>query len=148
MPEGGAGAAATLKIRTQRMLLAIAAVVETLAGLGLILMPDAMIQLLLGGRTDDVGLMIGRVTGVGMLALGVACWGARADSGSAARAGTVAAIALYNAGAGGLLVLFAVTGQASGLVVWSVGLFHLALAAGFVASQRRLSASSAAKSGS
>jgi hypothetical protein len=134
-------------MQMQRMLLAIAAMAETLAGLALILVPDFTIRLLLGGRPDDVGLMVGRVLGVGMLALGVACWGARADSGGAARAGTVGAITLYNAGVGLLLVLFAVTGQASGLVVWIVGLFHLALAAGFLASQRRLGASSATTSG-
>jgi hypothetical protein len=147
MPVNGAGVAATRKMRTQRMLLAIAAVAETLVGLALILLPDVTIRLLLGGRTDDVGLMIGRVTGVGMLALGVACWGARADSSGAAQAGTLGAITLYNAGAGVLLVLFAATGQASGLVVWSVGLFHVALAAGFLASQRHLGASSATSSG-
>jgi hypothetical protein len=82
-----------------------------------------------------------------MLTLGVACWGARADSRGAARAGTLWAITLYNGGVGVLLVLFGVTGQASGLVMWSVGLFHLALAAGFLATQRRLSAGAAAKSG-
>jgi hypothetical protein len=137
MLVSGAGVASTRKMRMQRMFLAIAVVMETLGGLGLIFTPDATIRLLLGGRTDDVGLMMGRVAGVGMRALGVACWGARADSGGAARAGTVQAITFYNAGAGVLLVLFAVTGQATGLVVWSVGLIHLALAAGFLAAQRR-----------
>ena len=147
MLVGGAGTATTLQMRTQCMLLAIAAVVEAVAGLAFILTPSATLRLLLGGELDDVGLMIGRLMGVGMLALGVACWGAWTDSGGAARAGTVAAITLYNAGSGLLLVLFAVTGQASGLGVWSGGLFHLALAAGFLASQRRLGASPAAKSG-
>ena len=133
-----ADVAETRKMRMQRMLLAIAAVMETLAGLGLILAPDATMQLLFGGRPDGVGMMMGRVAGVALLALGVACWGARADSGGEARAGTVGAITLYNGGAGVLLVLFAITGQAAGLGVWSAGLFHLALAAGFLASQRRL----------
>ena len=147
MLVSGADVAATRKMRMQRMLLAIAAVAEILAGLALILLPDATMQLLFGGRPDGVGMMMGRVAGVALLALGVACWGARADSGGAARAGTVGAITLYNAGGGVLLILFAVTGQASGLVVWGVGLLHLALAAGFLASQRRLGASSAARSG-
>ena len=138
MLVSGADVAETRKMRLQRMLLAIAAVIETLAGLGLILMPDATMQLLFGGRPDGVGMMMGRVAGVALLALGVACWGARGDSGGEARAVTVRAITLYNAGAGALLVLFAITGQAAGLGAWSAGLFHLALAAGFLASQRRL----------
>ena len=134
----GADVAATPKMRMQRMLLATAAVVEAVAGLGLILLPDATMQLLFGGRPDSVGMMMGRVAGVALLAIGVACWGARADSGGEARAGTVWAITLYNAGAGVILVLFAVTGQAAGLGVWSAALLHLALAAGFLVSQRRL----------
>ena len=138
MLVSGADVAETRKMRLQRMLLAIAAVIETLAGLGLILMPDATMQLLFGGRPDGVGMMMGRVAGVALLALGVACWGARGDSGGEARVVTVRAITLYNAGAGALLVLFAITGQAAGLGAWSAGLFHLALAAGFLASQRRL----------
>jgi hypothetical protein len=147
MPVSGAGVAMTQKMQMQRMLLSIAAVAETLAGLALVLMPDVTIRLLLGGQTDGVGLMIGRVTGVLMLALGVACWGARADLGGAARAGTIRAITLYNAGAGILLVLFAVTGEASGLVVWCVGLLHLALAVGFLVAQRQPGASSVTDSG-
>ena len=147
MPGSSADVAPAPKMRMQRILLAIAAAVETLTGLVLIPAPDATIRLLLGRQPDGVGLMIGRVAGVAVLAVGVACWGARADSGGAARVGTVGAITLYNAGAGLLLVRFALTGQASGPVVWSAGLFHLALAAGFLASQRRLGASSATKSG-
>jgi hypothetical protein len=138
MLVGGADVAETRKMRMQRMLLAVAAAAEALAGLGLVLAPDSTMQFLFGGRTDGVGLMMGRVTGVAFLALGVACWGARGDSGGEARVGTVRAITLYNAGAGILLVLFIITGQASGLGVWSAALLHLALAAGFLASQRRL----------
>ena len=137
MLVSGAHVAPTGKMRMQRMLLAIAAVMETLAGLGLMLTPDATMQLLFGGRPDGVGMMMGRVAGVALLAIGVACWGARADSGGAARVGTVWAITLYNAGAGGLLVLFAISGQAAGLGVWSTAVFHLALAAGFLVSKRR-----------
>jgi hypothetical protein len=127
--------AATRKLQVQRMLLRIAAVVEILAGLVLILLPGPTIRLLLGAPPDVVGLMVGRIAGVALLALGVACWGARSDAGGAARVGTVGAITLYNLGVGGLLVLFALTGEASGLGVWSAGLFHLVLAAGFLFSQ-------------
>jgi hypothetical protein len=95
---------------------------------------------------DRVGLMIGRVAGVALLALGISCWSVRTDSGGAAVAGTRAGITFYNAGAGVLLVLYAVTGQASGFVVWGVGAFHLALAAGLAASLRRGKEISAPKS--
>jgi hypothetical protein len=71
-----------------------------------------------------------------LLALVMACWGARTDSGGPARAGTLGAITLYNAGVGTLFVLFAVTGQATGLVVWGAGPVHLLVAGAFVAALR------------
>jgi hypothetical protein len=118
------------------MLLTTAALIETLTGLALVLAPGVTIALLFGAAADNVGLMIGRVAGVALLALGIACWGAGRDAGGAARAGTLGAITLYNVGAGVLLILFAVTGQAYGFVVWGVGLLHLAVAAGLAASLR------------
>jgi hypothetical protein len=129
----------------QRQLLTIAAVIEWLAGLGLILAPGAAAALLLGAEPDSVGLMIGRVAGVALLALGIACWGARTDAGGAARSGTLIAITLYNAGAGLLLVVFAATGKAGGVMVWIAGVLHLGLAAGFAASLRHRGETSPAK---
>jgi hypothetical protein len=120
-----------------RQLLVIATLVEGGAGLALLLVPGTTATLLLGAGPDSVGLMIGRLTGMALLVLGIACWGARTNSGGAARLGTLKAITLYNAGAGLLLVGFAAIGEASGPVVWGVGALHLALAAGFVASSRR-----------
>ena len=122
---------------TPGQLLTIAAVVELLAGLALLVAPGPAASLLLGAALETVGVMVGRVAGVALLALGVACWGGRTDAGGAARSGTLRAITLYNAGAGLLLVGFAATGEARGAVVWTAGVLHLVLAAAFVASVRR-----------
>ena len=67
-----ADVAETRRMRTQRTLLAIATVAETVAGVGLILTPDTTMQILFGGRPDGVGLVMGRVAGAALLALGVA----------------------------------------------------------------------------
>jgi hypothetical protein len=80
---------------------------------------------------------MGRISGTALLCLGIACWWARADAGGAARNGTLKAITLYNAGAGLLLVAFAATGKAGGLVTGSAGILHCGLAAAFVVSQWR-----------
>ena len=120
-------------VQSDRQLLWIAAVVESLTGLALSLAPGGAVALLLGTKPDTVGLKVSRVLGAALLALGVSCWGARTDSGGAARTGTLRAITLYNVGAGLLLVTFAATGRARGLVAGSVGVFHLGLAAGFAA---------------
>ena len=121
----------------QGRLLMVAAMVESLAGLALILVPGAAAALLLGAEPDSVGLMIGRVGGFGLLSLGIACWGARTDKGGAARTGTLAAITLYNFGAGILLAVFAATGKAQGIAVWGAAVLHLLLALGFAFSLRR-----------
>ena len=75
-------------------LLAVAAAVECLAGLAFVLFPAIPIALLLDTEPGSTALMIGRVSGVALLALGVACTGAaRAVEGSA-RTWTVIAITL------------------------------------------------------
>ncbi len=60
----------------KNILLGITAVVEWLAGLAMIAAPGATITLLLGAPPDNVGLMVGRVLGLAVLSLGIACWGA------------------------------------------------------------------------
>ncbi len=120
---------------TQQWLLIAAAVVEWLAGLALMATPNVAVTLLLGAPLDGVGGMVGKVAGVALFGLGISCWGASKDSSDTARSGALWAITFYNAGAG-LLILFAVTGAARGIVVWGGGALHLGLATGFVASYR------------
>ncbi len=131
----------------QRQLLTIAAAVESLAGLALILAPEVAVGVLLRAKPNVAGVMLGRVCGVALVALGITFWGARTDSGSAARSGTLKAITFYNAAAGLLLVLFAAIGKTGGIVLWSFGVFHLALAAAVTISFRRPKDTSSTKLG-
>jgi len=132
---------------TQRHFLTIAALTECLAGLALIVTPHVGATLLLGAELGAVGSMFGRIAGVALLALGIACWGARADPGGAAQRGTLRAITTYNTGAGLLLIAFGATGTAYGVAVWIAGILHLALAAGFAASMWPLLPASTTQSG-
>ena len=64
--------------------------------------------------------MIGRVGGAGLLAIGVACWFARDDSGSRAQHGLLWAMLVYNVGACAVLA-FAGSASASstaGIALW------------------------------
>jgi hypothetical protein len=70
------------------------------------------------------------------LAIALSCWGAGQDRGGRARAATVGAITLYNAGGGVFIAVFAATGRASSFAAWVVAALHLALAAAFVAAPR------------
>jgi hypothetical protein len=114
-----------------RRLLILAAVVEGVAGLTLLLAPTIAIALLLQPESHDAAQMIARVAGVALLSLGVACTGAARDVASIARSWTITAITIYNGGVGLLLVVFAVSGTALGPLVWFAGLFHVGLALAF-----------------
>ena len=76
-------------------LLAVAAAVECLAGLAFVLFPAIPIALLLDTEPGSTALMIGRVSGVALLALGVACTGAARAVAGSARTWTVIAITLF-----------------------------------------------------
>jgi hypothetical protein len=112
-------------------LLMFAAVLEGFAGTVLILAPGVVIALLFGAQPDASSSMIGRLAGVALLSLGVACWSARADEAGTARSGTVRGITLYNAGAGLLLLDVAMSWSRAGVVTWIAGILHLGLAAAF-----------------
>jgi hypothetical protein len=78
-------------------LLKLTAILETATGLALIVVPSVVVWLLLGSPLDtSAAVMLGRVAGAALLALGVACWLARDDTQSRAARGLVAAMLLYN----------------------------------------------------
>jgi hypothetical protein len=54
--------------------LAFAALAEAATGLALVVAPSLVAQLLLGTELSGVAIAVGRVAGISLLALGVACW--------------------------------------------------------------------------
>jgi hypothetical protein len=114
----------------------ICAVLESLAGVTLVLAPRAGVALLLGAELNRVGLLVGRIGGVALMALGIACWAAKSATDSAGRLGTLRAITFYNFGAGLLLLVSATIGMFHGFVLWSTGVLHLGLAVGLVATRK------------
>jgi hypothetical protein len=55
-------------------LLAIAAIAEVATGLGLLVVPSLVGSLLLGAELTGVAIPVARVTGIALIALGIACW--------------------------------------------------------------------------
>jgi len=115
----------------QRTLLTLAAVVEGVTGIALVTLPLPTLSVLLGIRPGEDGSMVGRIAGVALFSLGVACWGARPQVGSAAVNATLNPMILYNAGAGSLLVAYFVAGKLGGAIGLVVGILHLAVAVAF-----------------
>ena len=54
--------------------LIFAAVAEAATGLALLIVPSLVGQLLLGEELTGVAVSVGRVSGVALIALGIACW--------------------------------------------------------------------------
>ena len=57
-----------------KKVLALAAVAEIATGVALILFPLLVVRLLLGAEPTGLAIPIARVTGIALLALGIACW--------------------------------------------------------------------------
>ena len=112
-----------------RLLLKVTALLEAATGLGFVAMPSVVVQLLLGAPLDSsAATMLGRVAGVALLALAVACWLARDDTYSPAARGLVAAMFLYNVAVAALLVFAGVGLGLRGIALWPAVILHAAMA--------------------
>jgi hypothetical protein len=61
-------------------LLVLATVLEAATGLALMIDPSLVVRLLLGEVVSGPGMALGRITGIALLSLGLACWpGAKAS---------------------------------------------------------------------
>jgi len=113
-----------------RALLTVIAAVEASAGLALAIAPPATAHLLLGPPLEGpAALMLARVAGSALLTLGIACWAARADGGSRAGRGLVAAMLLYNAAVAALLAYAGAALAMDGVALWPCVPLHAAIAA-------------------
>ena len=57
-----------------KKLLILAAVSEAATGLVLLVYPTIVVSLLFGAEIQGAGIIMSRLAGIGLLALGVACW--------------------------------------------------------------------------
>ena len=60
-----------------KKVLLLAAVSEAATGLALLIVPSLVGRLLLGAELSGVSIPVARVTGIALIALGVACWPGR-----------------------------------------------------------------------
>ena len=117
---------------TQRYLILAAAWLEIVTGVVLVAMLEVACPLLLAATPEGVGVPLGRLAGIGLLALGIACL----PSEDGPRRNTVLGLLVYN---GGVFILTLWLGLATpfhGLLLWpAVGLHAIltALLAQFLA---------------
>jgi hypothetical protein len=116
-----------------RLLLTLCGGLEILAGLLALITPAPVVSLLLGVPADAVALVLARLFGAGVFALGLACLKARNDVGSPAGLAVSLGITAYNILAAVVLLWTAAGSSLGGLLLWGAGILHAALGALFVA---------------
>jgi len=111
-----------------KRLLTLSAIIEVPTGLGLIAVPSTVVRLLLGSPLDTTTeVILGRVAGAALLALGVACWLARDDAQSRAAKGLVTAMLLYNIATVAVLAFAGIGFGLHGVALWPAVILHCAM---------------------
>ena len=102
-----------------KITLAFAAISEALTGLALLTAPSLVSQLLLGEQLAGVAIPVARVSGIALIALGIACWPGPPLFGMLTYSALVTLYLAYLGFAGGL----------SGLLLWPAVVLHAILTA-------------------
>jgi hypothetical protein len=105
-------------------LLALAAVGEAVLGLVLLVHPPVVVQLLFGAEIRGAGMVMSRITGISLIALGIACWPGRDTSG---RALPRVGMFTYSSLATLYLAYQGLGGEWVGRLLWPAVVFHAAL---------------------
>ena len=94
-----------------------AAIAEAATGLALLVVPSLVGQLLLGEELIGVAIAVGRVAGIALLALGIACWPGPPLVGMLIYSTVVTLLLAYLGFAGGL----------AGVLLWPAVAIHFVL---------------------
>ena len=100
-----------------KKVLIFAAVAEAATGLALLTVPSLVGRLLLGEELAGVALSVARVTGIALIALGIACWPGSPLVGMLAYS---VAVTLY-------LAYIGFAGHSAGVLLWPAVALHAVL---------------------
>lgn len=100
-----------------KKVLIFAAVGEATTGLALLIVPLLVAQLLFGEEPTGVAIPVARVTGIALIALGVACWPGPPRAGMLTYS---AAVTLY-------LAYVGFAGDLTGILLWPAVVLHVIL---------------------
>jgi hypothetical protein len=102
-----------------KKVLVLTAVAEAATGVALVIVPSLVGRLLFGEELAGVAIPIARVTGIALIALGVACWPGPPLVGMLTYSAVVALYLAYVGFAGGL----------TGILLWPAIVLHVILTA-------------------
>jgi len=99
-------------------LLTVTAIAEAAAGLALVVAPALVGRLLLGSELSGIAVVMPRVTGIALIALGVACWPGRT---------ALCGMLTYNALGTLYFAWLAIGGEWVGPLLWPAVILHAIL---------------------
>jgi hypothetical protein len=102
-----------------KRVLILAAVGEAATGVALLMVPSLVGQLLFGAALTGIAIIVARVTGIALIAFGVACWPGTPLVGMLTYSATITLYLSYVGFAGGL----------SGILLWPAVVLHMILTA-------------------
>jgi hypothetical protein len=108
-----------------KKLLGVAAVLESATGLALMSAPATVAEMLLGSGLTGAGRAVGRVAGLALLSLGLACWPGRAPARDTSPA--LLAMLTYNPLITIYLIGLGVGAELVGILLWPAVAIHAAL---------------------
>jgi hypothetical protein len=100
-------------------LLPLAAISEAATGLALLVVPSLVGRLLLGAELTGVSFPVARLTGIALIALGIACWPGCTP---------LCGLLTYNALATAFLAYLGIRGSWVGPLLWPAVVLHAVLA--------------------
>ena len=99
--------------------LVLAAVSEAATGVALLIVPSRVGQLLFGAELTGIAMTVARMTGIALIAFGIACW-----------PGTpLAGMLTYNAAVTLYLAYIGFAGGLTGILLWPAVVLHAILTA-------------------
>jgi hypothetical protein len=107
--------------------LVLAAVSEATTGVALLIVPSLVGWLLLGQKLTGVAIPVAQVTGIALIALGVACWPGSEATGISTRA--LRAMLCYSLLATLFLAHLGIRGEWVGVLLWPAVAVHAILTA-------------------
>jgi hypothetical protein len=123
-------------------LLTVSAILEASTGLGLLIAPSAVVGVLLGATLDyPAAIVVGRVGGAALLAIGLVCWLQR-ELGRGVQTGLLMGLLVYNAVVPLLLVYTARVDDTRAIGLWPAVVLHSLLAIWCIVSLRKAAAAS------
>ncbi|MCE9657744.1 MAG: hypothetical protein K8R60_04240 [Burkholderiales bacterium] len=110
------------------LLLKTVAVVEFATGVGLLALPSTVAELLAGGALGPgTPMLVGRVAGAALIAIGLACWMEAVGERPGAPTGLLVGLLAYNGAIPVLLLHSLAASGTNGLGLWPTVILHIAV---------------------